>query len=91
MLPQPEAASADSEQHTCTSVQGEALDIYPDRASEASDLLQKRERGRWGVFSGSRTLFGMPAEQEPACQWCADLGSRGLQDQATFTALKRRW
>ena len=43
-----------------------------------------------GVCSGSRTSLGMPAEQEPARQWCADLGSRGLQDQATFTALKRR-
>ena len=48
------------------------------------------EVAAWGVFSGSRTLFGMPAEQEPARQSCADLGSRGLQDQATFTALKRR-
>ena len=26
-----------------------------------------------GVFSGSHTSPGMSAEQEPACQWCADL------------------
>ena len=43
----------------------------------------------------------MSAEQEPARQWCADLGSvserplvlqvllKDLQDQGTFTALKR--
>ena len=40
---EPEAASADSEQHMWTSMQGDALHIYADRASEASDLLQKRE------------------------------------------------
>jgi hypothetical protein len=77
--------------HTWTSMQGEALHIYLDRASAATDLLNLK--AGMGSLKGLLRLTHVAGHvcRAGACMSMVPiLELKDLQDQGTFAALKRR-